>query len=82
MGNKNRFLRISHRSLNANTLKNLLEEYVTREGTDYGANEVTLDTKVREVEQQLNSGEATIIFDADEERANIVVVPKSQTTEQ
>ena len=82
MGSKKRFIHINHLSLNANTLKNLLEEYVTREGTDYGANEVTLDTKVREVEQQLNSGEATIIFDADEERANIVVVPKSQTTEQ
>ena len=81
MGSKKRFIHINHLSLNANTLKNLLEEYVTREGTDYGANEVTLDTKVREVEQQLNSGEATIIFDADEERANIVVAPKTQTTE-
>ena len=82
MGSKDRFLRISHRSLNETTLQNLLEEYVTRDGTDYGLNEAPLDTKVREVERQLDSGEANIVFDLEEERVNIVVATGKRTTEQ
>jgi len=36
---------------------------VTREGTDYGLQDVPLATKVFQVQQQLNAGTAVIVYD-------------------
>ncbi|MDV7105443.1 YheU family protein [Vibrio sp. TH_r3] len=44
------------------TLDNLIKEFVLREGTDYGQNEVTLDDKVAQVKEQLRVGDAVIVF--------------------
>jgi uncharacterized protein YheU (UPF0270 family) len=46
---------------------------VTRDGTDYGAVEQSVETKIAQVEAQLASGEARIVFDPDSETANIVL---------
>jgi uncharacterized protein YheU (UPF0270 family) len=67
-----RFVDVDFRSLSTEALRGLLEEFVTREGTDYGLHESDFDEKVRDVERQLESGEARIVFDLAEERANIV----------
>lgn len=53
------------------TLRALIEEFVTRDGTDYGRIERTLDEKVRAVLAQLASGEARIFFDPDSETTSI-----------
>ncbi|MGF1713421.1 YheU family protein [Photobacterium chitinilyticum] len=44
------------------TLTNLIEQFVLREGTDYGESELTMAQKVQHVHQQLSSGEAVIVF--------------------
>ena len=54
------------------TLRNLAEEFVTRDGTDYGAVEKTLDEKVDALMRQLELGEAKIFFDTESETINIV----------
>lgn len=64
---------IPHRDLSAEALRGVLESFVLREGTDYGAREVSLDEKVAQVLQQLERGEAQIIFDAALESIDIVV---------
>lgn len=64
---------IPHRDLSAEALRGVLESFVLREGTDYGAREVSLDQKVAQVLQQLERGEAQIIFDAALESIDIVV---------
>ncbi len=46
----------------AETLDNLIKEFVLREGTDYGDTEWSLDDKVSHVKAQLDSGEAVIVF--------------------
>ena len=46
----------------AETLDNLIKEFVLREGTDYGDTEWSLDDKVSHVKAQLESGEAVIVF--------------------
>ena len=51
---------------------NPIEEFITRAGTDYGVREVSLDDKVKDVERQIRSGEARIVFDTVDECANIV----------
>jgi uncharacterized protein YheU (UPF0270 family) len=64
---------IPHRELSAAALRGVLESFVLREGTDYGEREVSLDQKVAQVLQQLERGEAHIIFDAALESIHIVV---------
>lgn len=44
------------------TLTNLIEHYVLREGTDYGEQEISLTAKVEHVRQQLKNNEAVIVY--------------------
>ena len=63
---------VPYTSLNPDTLRALVEEFVTRQGTDYGLREKTLNEKVADVMRQLERKEAKIVFDARSETANIV----------
>lgn len=53
-------------------LDGLIEEFVTRDGTDYGAVEQTLESKKRSVRRQLERGEIVVVFDPSSESCNIV----------
>ncbi|WP_047047577.1 YheU family protein [Vibrio mexicanus] len=53
---------IPWQQLEADTLDNLIKEFVLREGTDYGDHEVSLDQKIDQVKTQLANGEAVIVF--------------------
>ncbi len=63
---------IPYGALSEDALARLIEEFVTRSGTDYGAEEATLARRIAEVRRQLERGEAVIVFDPDTETANIV----------
>ena len=54
---------IPHTALAAETLQNLIEEFVTREGTDYGSYQYSLADKVAGVMKQLSDGRAVILYD-------------------
>ncbi len=56
---------IPHRLLSPDALRGVIEAFVTREGTDDGAQEVPLTTKVVQVRQQLDAGTAVIVYDED-----------------
>ena len=75
MDNDERFVVIDPSALSVEARRGLVEEFITREGTDYGQREVSLEDKVRDVERQLSAGEVRIVFDTVEERANIIPVP-------
>ena len=47
----------------ADTLENLIEEFVSRDGTDYGEREIPLGTRVDQVRSLLNKRKAVIWFD-------------------
>ena len=57
--------------LSATALKGVIEEYITRRGTDYGAVEASLDTKFKQVKNQLKKGTAVLLFDNETETTNI-----------
>jgi uncharacterized protein YheU (UPF0270 family) len=59
-------------TISRQALAGLVEEFVTREGTDYGVAECTLEKKTRDVMRQLEHGEAVIVFDPESETFNIV----------
>ena len=58
--------------LSPDALRSLVEEFVTRDGTDYGAVERSVADKIDGVLQQLRSGEARILFDPKTGTTNIV----------
>lgn len=63
---------IPYADLAEDTLNNLIEYYVLREGTDYGEQEVTLLEKVAAVKRQLKSGEVVIVYSELHETVNLM----------
>ncbi len=61
-------------ALDADILRNIIEHFVLREGTDYGTHEYTLEQKVAHVMQQIDRGDAKITFDPDTESVTLVRV--------
>ncbi|MGJ8680469.1 YheU family protein [Paraglaciecola sp.] len=58
------------------TLMNIIEGFVLREGTEYGSVDCDLADKVDQVLQQLKRGEALLVYSELHESVNIV--PKDQ----
>lgn len=54
------------------TLNALVEEFVTRDGTDYGEQEVPLARKVQQVIEGIRRKEFFILFDMEQDSAHIV----------
>lgn len=63
---------VPYTALSDETLTSLIEEFVTRSGTDYGAEETSVARRIDDVRRQLLRGEVTILFDPDTQTANIV----------
>ncbi len=53
-------------------LQALLEEFASRDGTDYGMREYTLDQKISQLRRQLEASELLILYDADSEEWDLV----------
>ena len=53
---------IPWQAITKDTLDNLIEAFVLREGTDYGEQECSLSEKVLHVRQQIESGAAIIVY--------------------
>ncbi len=56
-------MQIPHTALSPEALQNLVEEFVTREGTDYGSHAYSLADKVQRVLRQIETGRAVILYD-------------------
>ena len=56
-------MKIPWQSLSKPALDGLIEEFVSREGTEYGFEDVDMDTKVRQVLSQLQAGKAGVFYD-------------------
>ncbi|MGH0031617.1 MAG: YheU family protein [Myxococcota bacterium] len=66
-------IRLEADQLTRAALRGLVEEFVTRDGTDYGAVEQSLDAKIAQVERQIAAGEVVIVFDPESESANLAL---------
>lgn len=58
--------------LEPDTLTRLIEDFVTRDGTDNG-DETPLTTRVARVRRALEKGEAVIVFDADSQQCQLAL---------
>ena len=71
-------IQVPPESLSRDVLRALVEEFVTRDGTDYGPVEKSLEAKVADVLRQLDRGEASIVFDPESESTTIVLIPPTE----
>lgn len=58
--------------LSDDALQGVIEEFITREGTDYGDVEISLSDKVQQIRAQLRCGAALIVFDPVAETCTIM----------
>lgn len=58
--------------LSREAVSGIIEEFVRREGTDYGSAEIAYDTKIQQVRRQLDQGEAVIVFDPNTESVQLL----------
>ncbi len=66
--------------LNQDTLTAIIEDFILREGTDYGAIDVSNADKIAQVKEQLKRGDVVIVYSELHESINIL--PKAQFQEQ
>ena len=65
-------MEIPFNRLSPEVLKGIIEEFVLREGTDYGNASYSLADKVEHVRGQLEKGKAVVVFDPESETCNIL----------
>lgn len=63
---------VPHTELSAAALRGVIDNFILREGTDYGDRTVSHELKVAQVLQQLERGEASIRFDPLDSSVTIV----------
>ncbi len=70
-------MEIPYTELSGDALRGVIEEFVSREGTEYGQREYTLEDKINRVVRQLESGEVKLFFDEQSQTCNLVRITLS-----
>lgn len=58
------------------TLRHIIQEFVSRDGADWDQTGCTLEDKVEQVLRQLKTGQAKVVFDLKTQTANLVACHK------
>ena len=53
-------------------LVSIIEEFINREGTDYGKQEVKLDVQIKRARSKIMRGDVLIMFDPKTESCNLI----------
>jgi len=65
---------VPHTELSADALNGVIDNFILREGTDYGDHTYSHEQKVAQVLRQLERGEARIMFDPLDSSVTIIAV--------
>ena len=65
-------MEIPYSQLSDKALRAIIEEFVSREGSEYGPTEYSFEDKVDHVIKQLERGEVVVTFDAASETCNLI----------
>ncbi len=71
---------IPYQSLPPETLNAIIEAFILTEGTEYGANDVSMTDKIAQVKQQLVQNTAVLVYSELHETVNIL--PAEQFSQQ
>lgn len=66
------YLIVPPEQLSDEALQGVIEEFITREGTDYGELEFSLADKVKQVRAQLRAATVQIVFDVRSETCTLM----------
>ena len=66
------FIEVPASRLEERTLLALLEDFASRDGTDYGVRELPLDEKVGRLLEQLYASKIVLLYDSDSEQWDLV----------
>ena len=72
---------IAWQDLSEDALQGVIEEFITREGTDYGHAEWSLEQKVNAVRRQLEGGSAVLVYDEASETCRIAIARDGKIVE-
>jgi uncharacterized protein YheU (UPF0270 family) len=65
-------MEIPHSQLSDEALRAIIEEFISREGSEYGLIEYSFEEKVSHVIKRLERGEVVVTFDAVSETCNLM----------
>ena len=63
---------VPYLDINPETLRNMIEEFVSRDGSDWGEAGGSMEDKIKQVLRQFESGKIKVVFDLTSQSANIV----------
>ena len=63
---------VPYLDINPETLRNMIEEFVTRDGADWGEAGGSMEVKIKQVLRQFEAGKIKVVFDLTSQSANIV----------
>lgn len=63
---------VPYEQLSADALQGVIEEFINREGTDYGLIEASLQDKCDQVLAQIKKGLVVIVFDHDSQSVSVM----------
>ncbi len=75
------FMLIPYQQLDAMTLNNLIEQYILREGTDYGEVEYSLRQKTQQILAQIKNEEIFIMYSELNESVTLISKQEFQQTQ-
>ncbi len=67
-------IEIPYEKLSQDALAGVIDDFILREGTDYGANETLLETKRAQVFRQLQSDKIKLVYDPASESINLLTL--------
>ncbi len=73
------YVQVPPNRLNDDVLQALLEEFASRDGTDYGEVELTLDQKVDKLRHQLETEAVVIVFESQSEQWDLIAADQLET---
>lgn len=69
----NKSVLVPWQKISVNALRALIDEFILREGTDYGEREFWLHEKHEAIMERLVSGEAIVVFDTELQSTSIIL---------
>mgnify|MGYP000364060748 FL=1 len=79
MTDNDQYTPIPYEQLSKDALNGVIDEFINREGTDYGWQEFSLEDKHRQVMLRIQRGHALIVFDHDGQSVSIMLKEQLET---
>jgi uncharacterized protein YheU (UPF0270 family) len=68
-------VKVPYQQIDPETLRRMIQEFVTRDGSDWAETGCALEDKVEQVLQQLKNKQIKVVFDLKTQTANLVPCP-------